>query len=620
MPNIRKFKHVTSLAGLGVFSYESQIFLLYRLHKKEGSVLRLDKSSDGISFHPALERVEIRGASKKRLAYDRLKNFRVSTIDNVFFTTFLYSPKGVSRLYQATSTDLMHFHVKDKISPSVNSAHLIPNTNYHGDYILYSGGKYLRMATSPDLNHWYLCKDHIMGSPVPEAEIEIALVKKVEAGIMVIYYLKIPQQPSGMAIFGALFDDQDPARLIWQGKDPIFEMPYDRRKSEIVQPLGVVHFNDQLISYWQKGDREIFAVTLSSFQKIYDSQFNPSFLLLKKIKENPIIKPIIGHFWESKATFNPAAILDQDKVHILYRAIGDSDMSTVGYAASHDGVRIDERLDEPVYIPTEPFEFSAAQPAVSNTPSISPFMSGGGGYGGCEDPRITKIADKYYMTYVAYDGSGPPRVALTSIKEHDFQKKNWSWSKPVLISPPDVVDKNCVIFPEKINGKFVIMHRIFPNILIDFVDSLDFDGSFFLTGQFKLHPRLSGWDSRKIGAGAPPIKTSSGWLLIYHAVGETDSSRYKIGAMLLDLKDPTTEIARSRIPILEPTENYENEGFKSGVTYPCGAVVKDKNLLVYYGGADTVTCVATANLSTFLQQLLETGSTRFEEVSLHQMF
>src|SRR5208283_3746855 len=235
------------------------------------------------------------------------------------------------------------------------------------------------------------------------------------------------------------------------------------------------------------------------------------------------------------------------------------------------------------------------------------YASGGGGAGGCEDPRLTRIGDYVYMTYVAYDGHSHPRVALSSIHINDFLKHKWDWKSPVLISPPYVVDKNACILPEKINGKYVIFHRVFPNILIDFVDDLDFDGKTrWLVGQYKIPTRAlsSDWDSLKVGCGPPPLRTKDGWLLIYQAVGASDESRYKIGAMLLDLKDPTKVLARTRNPILEPTANYENEGLKSGVVYPCGAVIIKNRLFVYYGGADMVVCVATATLNHFLEELV----------------
>jgi len=328
-------------------------------------------------------------------------------------------------------------------------------------------------------------------------------------------------------------------------------------------------------------------------------------LSLDRFDGNPILKPDPKHPWETKAVFNPAAIYEGGKVHILYRAIGETDVSVLGYASSSDGLHIEERLDKQVYIPREPFEgVTMSQPCVSQTPGI--YVSGGGGMGGCEDPRLTRIDDRVYITYVAYDGHSPPRVALSSINIDDFLNKKWNWKKPVLISPPYKVDKNACILPEKINGKYVIFHRIFPNILIDFVDNLEFDGKTrWLEGQYKIPIRALGsdWDSLKVGCGPPPIKTRDGWLLIYQAVCRRDESRYKMGAMLLDLKDPTRVLARSRNPILEPIAAYENEGWKAGVVYPCGAVVINDRLFVYYGGADTVVCVASAKLNNFLEQL-----------------
>jgi beta-1,2-mannobiose phosphorylase / 1,2-beta-oligomannan phosphorylase len=329
-------------------------------------------------------------------------------------------------------------------------------------------------------------------------------------------------------------------------------------------------------------------------------------LLLERFKDNPILKPNPGHAWESKAVFNPAAIYAGNKVHIVYRAIGDNDNSVLGYTSTTDGLHVEKPLTYPVYTPREPFE--GADPSLCTEPGkYSPFASGGGGMGGCEDPRLTKIDDKIYLTYVAYDGHSPPRVALSSILYNDFLKRRWKWKRPVLISPPGIIDKNACILPEKINGKYVIFHRIFPNILIDYVDDLDFDGKTkWLTGQFEIPVRAlsSDWDSRKVGCGAPPIKTKEGWLLIYQAVGNCGEYRYKIGAMLLDLKDPTKVIARSQKPILEPDAWYENQGWKSGVIYPCGAAVIKDRLFVYYGGADMVVCVASAKLNGFLEELV----------------
>ncbi len=339
--------------------------------------------------------------------------------------------------------------------------------------------------------------------------------------------------------------------------------------------------------------------------------------VLERSEGNPILQPQPNHWWESKAAFNPGAIYEAGKVHIVYRAIGDSDVSVFGYASSVDGFHVDERLDKPIYVPREPFEGAGLVYPTEINPQVTYFsaeddeeeednyVSGGGGEGGCEDPRLTRIDERVYMTYIAFDGYSPPRVALTSIHIDDFLARNWQWQKPVLISPPGVVDKNACILPERINSKYVIFHRIFPDILVDFVDDLDFDGTTrWLKGEFTIPARASHWDSRKLGIGAPPIKTKDGWLTIYQGVDECDPGRYKIGAMLLDLKDPTRVLARSGKPILEPDVWYENEGWKAGVVYPCGAVVIGDRLLVYYGGADKVACVASAKVDTILEYLI----------------
>lgn len=330
---------------------------------------------------------------------------------------------------------------------------------------------------------------------------------------------------------------------------------------------------------------------------------------MERFNGNPILEPQPEHKWESKAVFNPGALYEAGRVHLVYRAIGDTDTSVLGYASSPDGLHFDERLAEPIYVPREPFE--GFRPVSSHRPVsyVSSYVSGGGWMGGCEDPRLTRIGDRVFMTYVAFDGYSRPRVALSSISLDDFLARNWRWRKPVLISPPGVIDKNACILPEKVNGKYVIFHRIFPDILIDFLDDLDFDGKTkWLKGQFRIGTRVDYWDSRKVGAGPPPIKTEAGWLLIYHAVGEQASDSYKIGAMLLDRTDPTRVLARSPEPILEPEAWYETEGFKSNVVYPCGAAVTGERLFIYYGSADRVVCVASVKLDGLVEQLIDTGA------------
>ncbi len=332
---------------------------------------------------------------------------------------------------------------------------------------------------------------------------------------------------------------------------------------------------------------------------------------LERHESNPIIEPREGNYWEMKATFNPGAIYADHRVHLLYRAIGGDDVSVLGYASSDDGISFDERSNEPAYMP---LSTKMTTPKEEQKPLESAYFSGGGWNGGCEDPRLTLIGDRVYLTYTAFDGWGSIRIALSSITLQDFLNKNWKWKRPALISPAGEIHKNWVLFPEKIHGKFAILHSISPKILVDYFDSLDdFDEEeVVIKSKYDRVSNTGAWDSWIRGAGPPPLKTKDGWLLLYHAMDFRDPNRYKLGAMLLDIDDPTKILYRSRTPILEPDFDYENHGFKAGVVYSCGAVINDGELYVYYGGADSVTCVAMANVEKFLNELKAYGAPKMK--------
>lgn len=333
----------------------------------------------------------------------------------------------------------------------------------------------------------------------------------------------------------------------------------------------------------------------------------PVISALQRTDHNPILKPRADNPWESQFVFNPATIYLNDKMHFIYRAIGESGLSVFGYAASKDGIHIDERSSEPAYICSGPLP----KKQLGNCSSYC-YLSGAS-WSGCEDPRLTKIGDMIYMTYTAFSSwNSPPGVALTSISVTDFLAKKWDWKQPVLLSPPNEMHKNWVIFPEKINGKYAVLHSVSPDILIDYFDTMDFDGSDYIESHYQSSGRGTHWDNWMRGVAAPPIKTKEGWLVLYHAMDKQDPNKYKLGAMILDSENPQKILYRCNTPLLEPTEWYENEGYKAGVIYVCGASAIDNTLFVYYGGADTVVCAATANLDTLLSQIKHNAAPTFQ--------
>jgi len=333
-------------------------------------------------------------------------------------------------------------------------------------------------------------------------------------------------------------------------------------------------------------------------------------LILTKPFNGPIIYPKPENDWEAWQTFNSGVILLENNIHFLYRAIGKDGISRLGYAVSGDGFKIDERLSQPVY-----------RHHLTNNPSFNLFsFNSGGSFGGCEDPRPVRVnkEDKFYMTYTACDSG--IRVSLTSIKVEDFLNKKWRWKKPVLLSPPGQVHKNWVIFPEKINGRYAILHALNPQISIDFFDSLEFDGKTYINSCYEGEPQGNhwNWESMVRGVGPSPLKTKEGWLIFYHGEDKNDPGKYKVGTMLLDLKEPRKVLCCSKKPVLEANNFYDNDGFKPGVVYASGAVIKGNKLLVYYGCADSYVCIASADLNEFLTQLKKEGKSELKEEKLKE--
>ena len=493
--------------------------------------------------------------------------------------------------------------------PGFPKAVVVPGFEIDSNQIMYFGDRSISIAYSADGKKWLSAKKPLIAAAHP---LEVGTVFVRKNGFLLVYFEKyIKNGITQYSTHLAFINKKNPESVVWKTDKPVWTQS-DEWSNKKINPIGIVFHDEKIITYWNIEDEGIFGVILSGFH------FDPLSLSKKKVTlhkhiANPILSPQEHHDWEAFTTLNPAAVCVNDKVHILYRAQGFDYISTVGYAVSSDGYTIDERSPLPIYQPRMDFE-------TNTTGSANPNLMSGGGFGGCEDPRITHMGDRIYMTYVAFNGWTSIRLALTSILVEDFLHQRWNWTKPVLLSRPGVIDKSGCLLPEKIGGKFVFFHRIFPNILIDYVDNLSFTGeNNYLKGEYSIKIRADKWDSRKIGAGAPPIRTKDGWLLIYYGVDDRDDSKYHIGAMLLDLKRPEKVLYRCDEPILGPSEVYENTGFKPGIAYPCGAVVKDNELLVYYGGADSVVCVATAHLDTFLSELKSKKPVHLHTISIKEV-
>ncbi|MDH5365018.1 MAG: hypothetical protein OEW82_07675, partial [Dehalococcoidia bacterium] len=439
---------------------------------------------------------------------------------------------------------------------------------------------------------WYSFLDeHVLPlQRTPKDHIEVGAPPiRTQYGWLLIYsYIRNYFAPP--LIFGieaVLLDLKNPSKIVARTEKPwlVPEEVYETygRVPNIIFPSGALIRGRALHIYYGAADTTC-AVASGKLDTLIEGMLatKAEKIKLERFPQNPILEPEPKHSWESKAVFNPGALYEGGKVHLVYRAMSEDDTSVLGYAASSDGFTIDERLDKAIYVPRGGFEKK-----------------------GCEDPRLTRLGDTLYMCYTAFDGKHEPRVALTSIAISDFLAKRWKWARPVLISRPRVMDKNAALFPRKIKGKYAFLHRLGTSIWLDLVDSLDFEEGTWIKGAVIMSSRQEKPPAEKIGIAAPPIETKSGWLLLYHTVLKRDDKLYySVSAALLDIDDPTRVIARRQTPLLEPEMPYEKEGQVANVVFPCGAVVINDRLFVYYGGADKVIGVATVTLSELVEGLL----------------
>ena len=435
-------------------------------------------------------------------------------------------------------------------------------------------------------NNWMKNLDHYIidprRSPAEHVEIGAAPIKTKDGWLLI--YAHIQNYFGGEALFGAealLLDLENPRRIIGRTKGP-FLVPQEKYETDgyvknIVFPSGAFLEDETLKIFYGAADT-VSAMAEVKLENLL-AALKPENNFISRVGGAPILEPRKNFPWEAKAVFNPAAIELENKIHLLYRAQAEDNTSVFGYASSKDGEKFSERSTEPVYVPREPFEMKK-QP----------------GNSGCEDPRLTLIDDTIYILYTAFDGVNLPRVAATSISVKNFLAKNWRWAKPVIISPFGVDDKDAFLFPKKVGKNYLVFHRIGLDICVDPIPSLDFKTECVKTITPIVSPRKFMWDSERIGINTPPIESKNGWIVLYHGISKNHHT-YRVGAILLDKKDPTKVLARTTAPIFEPETIYEKEGLVPNVVFPCGTVVRDGLVFIYYGAADKVIGLAKIKLA-----------------------
>lgn len=314
---------------------------------------------------------------------------------------------------------------------------------------------------------------------------------------------------------------------------------------------------------------------------------------LKRYKGNPILTANPKNKWEAGSVFNGSVVHD-NYFHMVYRGVRSgfyklkrgygNYISSIGHAISHDGIHF-YRGNRPLIKPEFKWEKY-----------------------GCEDPRVSRFGDGFYIFYTAlskpaYGKKEGVRIALASTKDFKKVKKHG-------IVGPDVKSKAGALFPEKINGKLAMLFAYMPDtpkssiVYAEFKDFNELKSKSYWKNFDKSKNIIFSASKGAIRGqevGAPPLKTSDGWLLIYCPAEK--KRRWSISAALLDLKNPRKVIGKTGI-ILKPGEKYEVKGFVKNVVFPSGAVIVKDKLYVYYGGGDKCCCLASCELDKLMDGLL----------------
>ena len=336
------------------------------------------------------------------------------------------------------------------------------------------------------------------------------------------------------------------------------------------------------------------------------------------VKKEGMLLSKSGLEFENEGVLNPGIIREGDSVHVFFRAVQLWNQSTIGYCRLDGPLTVAERWDKPIIV--SEFDYESQ---------------------GVEDPRIVKIEDTYYISYTAYDGINARGALATS-------KDLITFTKHGLITPPNTYaefvylaesarkvnenyyhnhkfyyqeadpdrkiilwDKDVVFFPRRINGMLVFLHRIRPGIQLVSIKNIEDLTENFWKDYFQnfqdhiVMDPLYEHESSYIGGGCPPIETEQGWLIIYHGVQETDNGRvYSACAALLDLNDPTKELARLPEVLFKPEHEWELFGEVNNVCFPTGAALFGETLFIYYGAADSYIGCASLKLKALIDELL----------------
>lgn len=338
-----------------------------------------------------------------------------------------------------------------------------------------------------------------------------------------------------------------------------------------------------------------------------------------EIKNEGIVLESRKLTFEAEGVLNPACVEKDGVIHMFYRAVAKGNFSSIGYCQMKDG-KVIERWNKPILAPE--FEYEKH---------------------GMEDPRITFLEGTYFLFYTAYDGKNARIAYATSQDLVKFEKKGllspsitydlaedifresvrdrqrYSFFEKVYraYNGDDVLlwEKDALLFPKKINGKYALIHRVLPGIQLCLFDSFDDlnNKNYWVSHLENLSSNIimdpvGEYESAYIGGGCPPVETEDGWLFIYHSVDiDNGKKKYHAAAVLLDKDNPQKVVGRLQYPLFSPKEDWETGGVVNNIVFPTSALVIGSVLDIYYGAADCKIGLKSVQIENLLYELKVSG-------------
>lgn len=365
-----------TVTPFGVSVFEDKASLLYRSKRRGHNKLSLAIAHNTVNF----SEIDAPVLMANNVASVNISEINIAQLTHVLDKRVItYSKNGSLHIAEANDDSDIGVELWEvlKSAPKAEFGTIVPEFKHNNQYVIYHSKNNIGVSFSRDLKKWHGPNEIAVTKRAglfDRNHISIFASQVINQGILVLYQSKLKQNKENVLSVGAvLFDKTNPNQVLWRSRKPLWQII--SRKSDQILALGALIQNENIVIYFRNRSNAVFITSLVN--PFASSTIKADRIQLERHQANPLIAPEGGGPWEAVGTFNPAVLQDDNKIHIMYRALDHAGMSRVGYASSADGITIDERHAEPAYWPRAAFEAGQGEPVYTSW--SDEFASGGAG-------------------------------------------------------------------------------------------------------------------------------------------------------------------------------------------------------------------------------------------------